>query len=172
MVILAAIGIVVVVAIVIGYPLFRNVGGEDISSEVYGEDHFGELLSRKESLYSTIKELDFDFKTAKLSLEDYKELKEKYEGEALSLLKDIDESRKGRGDIDSIIEKEVLFRREVPSSSRRIDKMGKPDDLDTLDTNVEKDILARRKSLSLCPDCGARCRKEAIFCSNCGRKLK
>ena len=168
MVMLVAIGIAMVVLIVLGYPLFFKRGGDEALVELYGESRLRELLSRKESFYSTIKELDFDFKTAKLSLEDYKELRERYQGEALSLLKEIDEMEKGEV-VETIIEKEILFRRKSPSLSGKNEGIGKSENMEAA---IEKDILTRRKSLSLCPDCGARRRQEDTFCSHCGRKLK
>jgi len=67
--------IVLVVLIVLGYPLFQR-RTEELPVETYMDRRFRELLSRKEVLYSAIKELDFDFKTDKISREDYQELGE------------------------------------------------------------------------------------------------
>ncbi len=135
--------------------------------ETYMDRRFRELLSRKEALYSAIKELDFDFKTDKISREDYQELGESYRGEALSLLKDIDGMEKGEG-LGSLIEKEIISRRKSSSLPGRIEEEDKMGDMEA---TLEREILALRKSLPSCPQCGSGYDKKDRFCSKCGRKL-
>lgn len=166
MLLFIAVTIMLIVLTVLVYPLFKKFS-EQMPVEIYGDRH-GELLSRKESLYSTLKELDFDFKTDKLSREDYEELKKRYRGEALSLLKELDEAEKG-DDVEALIEKEILVRRRVSFPLKEKEEGEKSGDIEGI---IEEEILARRMSVSLCPDCGARQGKKDRFCSNCGRKLK
>jgi len=156
--------IILLVLIGLGYPLFRKKGEEE-TVETDEDRRVRELLSRKESFYSTIKELDFDFKTDKLSEEDYKELKERYQREAISLLREVDEVEK-RDDLEDLVEKEVLSRRRSVSSLR---EKGESGDLENI---IEEEILARRESFSFCSHCGSRSGVKDRFCSNCGRKLK
>ncbi len=54
------------------------------------------LKDRKESLYTAIKDIEFDYSLGKLSLKDYKELAEQYKLEASKTLKEIDNINKGR----------------------------------------------------------------------------
>ncbi|GMT43939.1 MAG: hypothetical protein IEMM0003_0758 [bacterium] len=166
----AAAAIIVIVLIALGYPLFYGKLKE-VPVETYMNRRLDELLSRKEALYSAIKELDFDFKTNKLSEEDYKELKERYRRDALLILKEIDEVREGKS-MDNIMEKEVLARRKPHSLSGEIGEREKLENSEDADGFIEKEILARRKSLSFCPHCGFKCDKSSKFCSQCGRELK
>ncbi len=168
----AAATIIVIVLIALGYPLFYGKLRE-IPVETYINRRLEELFSKKEALYSAIKELDFDFKTNKLSEEDYKKLKERYRRDALFVLKEIDEIKKGE-DMDTIMEKEVLTRRKFHSLSGKIEKGEKSKDSEDedMDTSIEKEILARRKSSSFCPHCGSKYDKSNKFCSQCGRELK
>ncbi len=53
-------------------------------------DEMEHLLLQKEIAYTTLKDLDFDFKTGKLSQEDFEELKFNYEKEAFTILEKID----------------------------------------------------------------------------------
>ncbi|OFV80691.1 MAG: hypothetical protein A2W26_06905, partial [Acidobacteria bacterium RBG_16_64_8] len=83
--------IVLVIAVVafVAYPFLlpargRNEDVEELSGEA--ED----LYRRKESAYSALKELEFDFKTGKLSETDFEELDAKYRSEALEILEAID----------------------------------------------------------------------------------
>lgn len=86
--------LIITVSIAVGYPLFvknqRNTTVRNINRN--GIPH---LLAQKEVAYATLKDLDFDFKTGKLSDEDYQELKTQYEKEAIAILEKIDKiSRK------------------------------------------------------------------------------
>src|SRR3989338_2902993 len=82
----------------VGYPFFkRSPIGQGFSPADRGEaeaSHYNELIHKKETAYITIKDLEFDYRTGKLSQADYMELKNRYEAEALQTLKEIDESGK------------------------------------------------------------------------------
>lgn len=71
----------------VGYPLLKE-DWEEEEAEV--PEDLQELYHRKESTYSALKELEFDFKTGKLSELDYRELDTKYRTEAIELLEAID----------------------------------------------------------------------------------
>lgn len=73
----------------VAYPLLRE--SQETDEEV-GElsEEAEDLYRRKESTYSALKELEFDFKTGKLSKADFEELDAKYRGDALEILGAID----------------------------------------------------------------------------------
>jgi len=54
-----------------------------------------------------LKELEFDFRSGILTEEDYRDLEAKYKRKAISILKDIDDSKKGN-DEEEAIERRVL----------------------------------------------------------------
>lgn len=72
----------------VGYPVFSKrqlaVGSRQLADS-------DELIHKKEAAYTAIKDLEFDYRTGKLSEADYNDLKEKYETDALHILKQIDE---------------------------------------------------------------------------------
>ena len=83
--------ILLVIAVVgfVTYPFFRaSRGTNENVEELSGEAE--DLYGRKESTYSALKELEFDFKTGKLSQTDFEELDAKYRSEALVILEAID----------------------------------------------------------------------------------
>lgn len=49
-----------------------------------------ELLAEKEAVYAAIKDVDFEYKTGKLSDDDYAELRDGYRVRALNILRDLD----------------------------------------------------------------------------------
>jgi len=93
MAILIALGIALAAAAFVAAPLFfrarqtprAGAGGGQASLEM--ED----LLAEKETVYAAIQELDFDFKSGKLSAEDHHGLRQRYEERAAVLLKAIDD---------------------------------------------------------------------------------
>ncbi|PIQ98027.1 MAG: hypothetical protein COV67_01115 [Nitrospinae bacterium CG11_big_fil_rev_8_21_14_0_20_56_8] len=92
--------LVVGILIVVGFPLFGKIARKQAFSAVdpLGEE-FKHLLVRKEEVLLSIKELEFDFKTDKMSPADYDEMRQKLEGEALTLMERLDEleRRKKKG---------------------------------------------------------------------------
>ena len=100
------VGLFIVVGgiVAIAFPLFRP-DKEESNSELQGEE-LEILSSRKESYYSAIKELEFDFKSKKLSQEDYEGLREEYKTLALEAISQIDELESEKGQKGGRVEKE------------------------------------------------------------------
>lgn len=73
----------------VGYPLLRDhvPGEEDLELPEEAE----ELYHRKETTYSALKELEFDYKTGKLSEQDFHELETRFKASALEILEAIDQ---------------------------------------------------------------------------------
>ncbi len=86
------------------YPFFRRKpplvdAGED--------EKLRELHSRRDTSYSMLKELEFDFQSGILTDEDYQNLETRYKRKAISLLRDIDGLEKGT-EVEEEIEKQIL----------------------------------------------------------------
>ena len=85
----------------VGLPLFRGLSKVKLFSKVdkAGEE-YKHLLVRKEEVLLSIKDLEFDWKTDKISEEDYQGLRKKLELEAVTLLERLEaletEKKKGR----------------------------------------------------------------------------
>lgn len=85
------------------YPLFKQ---KSRSFDSGGDEEIQELYSRRDTTYSTLKELEFDFQSGILTDEDYRELEARYKQNAISILKDIDNVKKGTG-VEEEIERQV-----------------------------------------------------------------
>ncbi len=165
MVLLVTLGLLVGVAILIGYPLFKSPSG-DYPRKRAEDERLRELELHKESAYAALKELEFDFRTGKLSEEDYKELEEHHRYQALSLLKDIDRAEKGE-DISEKIEEEIRAIRKAKAKELRCPYcQGTYLPGDRFCTSC-----GRRLDLA-CPGCGSPYREGDNYCSNCGKPLK
>lgn len=161
--------IAVGVAIFIALPFFKDrlkeesQHGKNISGTSL-EEELKNLHTQKESLYTALKEFDFDYNMGKLSKEDYEELKTRYTAQAIEVLKGIDsmEQRADSSDLDEEVEKEI---RAVRGANL------------TEDDELEREILKTRKShvenvsMLACPNCGNEYKSDDRFCSTCGAKL-
>ena len=87
--------LVLTILIIVGIPLFTKVS---IKSLLFPRDQelecYKHLLVRKEEILLSIKELEFDNKTGKLSPEDFESTTKKLEIEALEVLVEIDQLEK------------------------------------------------------------------------------
>jgi hypothetical protein len=66
-----------------------------------------DLLARKEAALSALKELEFDYRTRKLSEEDYQELRAVYRVEAAEALKAMDQGSAAPEDLEALIDAEI-----------------------------------------------------------------
>ncbi|MCC7162983.1 MAG: zinc-ribbon domain-containing protein [Anaerolineae bacterium] len=79
-------GLVAVVILILGYPLVnpQQVPAHAIATS--DNDLFGE----REIVFETLRDLQFEYATGKLSAQDYEQLKARYELQAAQILREID----------------------------------------------------------------------------------
>lgn len=87
--------IVLAILVVVGLPLFSRLPSKKLVTPLdpAGEE-YKHLLVRKEEVLLAIKELEFDFKTDKVSQADFDAVQKKLEHEAMGILEKIDELEK------------------------------------------------------------------------------
>lgn len=164
-----------IVAIYIALPFFlkgsQQVDEDELPPKANSEESNFEKLktlnNRKDTLYSAITEIEFDYGLGKLSIDDFQELKSKYKLEAAGVLKQIDQinSKIELQEPDTDLEQEILsYRQSSPSLTNQ-------------DFEIEKEISAFRSAnqsnnnTNNCKQCGAKYSSEDLFCSKCGAKL-
>ena len=86
MVTVVSLMIAVLTAGFVFYPLFRTQ--TRVPAGV--NETWEELLTRRDNLYTTIKDLEFDYLAGKLDEPDYHQLRAKYEAEAIQVLHQLD----------------------------------------------------------------------------------
>lgn len=88
-----SLGIAVVVVAFVAAPFFLLTGraSEFAPKNPDAPEALRDLLAEKETIYAAIQELDFDFKSGKLSAEDHQALRRRHEAQAAAVLKRIDE---------------------------------------------------------------------------------
>lgn len=145
---------IVILSLVVGAgfwilaPLIRR-NRVEISSASEIENRLRELNLKKEGVYTTIKELEFDLSMGKLSKEDFETLRGQYTHDALGYMEKIDRIRAGREEEGSDSEKRLLDQVEREISSLR-----------------EK--RTRNKKTFFCSQCSSRLKPGTRFCTHCG----
>jgi len=85
------------------YPFFKQRAQSVDSGE---DEKLQELRSERDTTYSMLKELEFDFQSGILTKDDYRDLEARYKHKAISILRDIDNWEMDT-DIEEEIEKQV-----------------------------------------------------------------
>ena len=132
-------------AIFVVSPLFQQHFGDGMENEESRK--LEQLALHKETIYTAIRDLDFDFQTEKVDHHDYRELRHHLEAEAVELLQRIDEVDP-LARLDDEIERQILAvrqQRQAPDMSQALQ--------------------------GLCSDCHAVLQGDEKFCPFCGQPL-
>ena len=103
MIILVALILTVLTFAFVAYPLFKQ---RSRSVEAVEDERLRELHSERDTTYSMLKELEFDFQSGILTDEDYQDLEARYKRKAVSILRNMDTLEKGT-EIEEEIERQV-----------------------------------------------------------------
>lgn len=139
-IVVMAIGLVVWV----GEPLVRRGRARETAADAQGEA-IERLTLQKETLYTAIRDLDFDHQTGKVDAEDHAVLRHQMEEEAADILRQLDLADP-LSDLDLAAEQEILAYR------------------------LKKDAAA--VSEDACPTCGTGLASDPTYCPICGQLLK
>jgi hypothetical protein len=89
---LAIVTLALIVTFIVLGPLRRGV-----EVDRRGDDHLAALEAAKEAKYREIKDAELDHQMGKLSDEDYRAIDEELRGQAIQILRQIDEAKGSRG---------------------------------------------------------------------------
>ena len=103
MIVLVALVLTVLTFAFIVYPLFKQ-GSRSV--DLVKDEKLQELHSKRDTTYSMLKELEFDFQSGILTEEDYRNLEARYKKKAVSTLRGIDDLAKGTN-VEEEIERQV-----------------------------------------------------------------
>ena len=170
-----AIALVIVGSIaLVAYPLFRRSDELDVAFVGLSDPVLENLVTQRDATYSAIKDLENDHAMGKLSDQDYRSLRAKYEMKAVAILQELDAFSGSKPDgkssaNDELIENEVArLRRGSPSGSLKCPKCGT--------AHTADDVFCAKCGTSLrgarCPSCGKRAALGDKFCSKCGATIK
>lgn len=124
--------ITVVTFVFIVSPFFRRAR----PAAMEGDGRIRDLESQRDTTYSMLKELEFDFQSGVLTEADYRDLEARYKNKAISVLKDMDATA-GDDTVDDDIEKKVHALRSQKTSRTETVEAAPEDE-------IEKQVLALR----------------------------
>jgi hypothetical protein len=137
--------IFILLATVVIIYVFRPLFGKQQEFKFRKVGRKRQLLEGRESLYDSIKELDFDYKMGKVEEDDYKATRSRFQSQAVELMKAIDQSHGKEESGEDKIEQEIAALR---GTGRK--KKGKK---------------------SSCSNCGSSAPTNARFCPQCGQPI-
>ena len=129
----------------VGEPLVRGRRVRDAAEDTRS-DSIERLRLQKETIYTAIRDLDFDHQTGKVEAEDHAVLRRQMEEEAAAVLRDLDLADPS-ADIDFAAEQHILAYRRKEDASSLV-------------------------SEPTCPACGTGLAADAACCPICGQDLK
>jgi hypothetical protein len=113
------------------------------------EGPLAELILRKDTVLQSIKELEFDYQTGKLSQEDYQRFDGRLRQQAIGLLRQIEQAMPDSVNLEMELEEEIRRHRQV----------------------AEQAAASTAPSTFSCPRCQATVRDTDNFCTKCGFAL-
>lgn len=121
------------------------------------------LSARKGRILQTLKDIEFDFETGKISEEDYEQLRRRHERKALKIMRQLDELREGDDDLLDDIDSEV---------AERLEQLREPTaDESTRDSSADHAGDRSEQRPLECPSCGRGLETDARFCDRCGTEI-
>lgn len=135
---------------VLAYPLYRT-RRQTATLNVSTLDN---LLTRRDGIYATLRDLELDRQLGKLDEADYNALRDKYMTQASDVLRQLD-TVQGKGaaaGASAVLEQEVSARRKTQDR-----------------TNTR---ATQKDSAGFCRNCGQPYETGDKFCSKCGRALQ
>ena len=108
-----------------------------------------DLILRKDTLLESIKELEFDYQTGKLSAEDYQRLDQRQRQQAIALLRQIEQAMPAAAGLEAELEQAIQSRR----------------------SRTERAASPASETVT-CPRCQSPVRANDKFCPQCGFALR
>lgn len=167
MIIFVALILTVATFAFIAYPLRKQA---TLAKQVANDDKQHELYSKRDTIYSMLKELEFDFQSGILTEDDYDDLSKRYKNQAISILKQLDDTGKETS-IGDEIEKQVLRLRHGKGTLHP-DTLNNSGKNTIVEEKLEKQNQKLRQSAGrFCSQCGAEYQPDDRFCSRCSTSL-
>jgi hypothetical protein len=130
-----------------------------------------ELMARREAIYATLKDAEFDRELGKLTAEDYQAVRTRYVLEAAQVLRQLDRlTPEAQAAVDAEIEQAVAALRQQPARG----SLSAPELVRAVEaevTELVKHNAASRQAGATCPDCGRAFQPGDAFCTACGAPL-
>lgn len=132
---------------------------DQLRAEVLEDDlrQVEELVARRANLLQSLRDIEFDHETGKLTDADFEHLQKRYERQAVRVMRELDDLHGGRG-WESAIDEQLAERLAQIERRRQAEK-------------APAGPAAPAVAMIACPECGKDMESDARFCSQCGTTL-
>ena len=176
LILLVAIAFTVATTILMIRP-FARPRSEQATFELLDEDErkIEALVARKVSLVQSLRDIEYDFSTNKISKEDYERFKKSCERQAVGIMRRLDALHGGDGDFDELIDRQVQQRLDdlsspgKPASTTESDAgtNGAADPDQGIEQQIAEQTPPAPEALR-CRSCDHPLDPQDRFCSQCG----
>lgn len=165
--IIVAVAFTVAMTILMVRP-FSSSRDEQLSFELLDEEErkIEALVSRKVALVQALEDIEYDFKTNKISREDYERFKKSCERQAVGVMRKLEQLHGGDG-FEEIIDREVRRRLEADATDPAESTSGD----DATASSPDSDEPPPEPPADRCPSCGTELDPDDRFCSQCGTSV-
>ena len=126
------------------------------------DDELADLIQRKDETMRSIKEVEFDYHTGKLSEDDYEQYDQRLRQQAIGLIRQIEKRSPDIAELDTSLEAAIAARRRVSEPVATNGDVPTPVCL----------TLLPDPAVIFCHSCGAKAKPDDRFCAKCGTELR
>ena len=131
------------------------------------DDELADLIQRKDAVMRSIKEVEFDYQTGKLSEEDFDAYDQRMRQQAISLIRQIEKRSPEVAGLDAELEAMIASRRKTKTTTLSAVNGATP----TPAVQAEKASTQESDSV-FCHECGTKAKTTDRFCAQCGTALR
>lgn len=138
------------------------------------DDQLAELIERKDETLRSIKEVEFDYHTGKLSEEDFERDDQRLRRQAIGLIRQIEVRSPDLTELDASLESTIESRRQVADPVVANGTAPATQAVKLASAPIAAPIAASvaADNRVFCHQCGAQARPDDKFCAKCGTELR
>ncbi len=130
------------------------------------DDELVDLIQRKDAVMRSIKEVEFDHHTGKLSEEDYEAYDQRMRQQAISLIRQIEKRSPEVAGLDAELEAMIASRRKTRTAAPVAVNGATPAPATPVTAPTQE------SGVVFCHECGAKAKTSDRFCAQCGTALR
>ncbi len=135
------------------------------------DDELVDLIQRKDAVMRSIKEVEFDYHTGKLSEEDYEAYDQRMRQQAIGLIRQIEKRSPEVAGLDAELEAMIASRRKTKPTAMTAVNGATPVPTSAAPATATP-LPAEESDVIFCHECGAKAKTSDKFCAQCGTALR
>jgi len=137
------------------------------------DDRLTEMISRKDAVLRSIKDLEFDYQVGKVSDEDYERFNQRLRRQAITYIQQIEKLAPQTANLDETLEAEIAqMRRTLDRTDGAVlaTPAAEPAEIETPATDDAVALAGTQIEKRFCTNCGQPVAAAHKFCAHCGAR--